>query len=42
MIQTNISLDEMLWTAQYADKIKMFSFGMNVSYVPGSIYAMQK
>ena len=42
MIQTNISVDEMLWTAQYADKLKMFSFGMNVSYVPGSIHAMQK
>lgn len=42
MIMTNISLDEMIWTAQYAENLKIFSFGLNVSYNPGSIHAMQK
>lgn len=42
MIITNISLDEMIWTAQYAENLKIFSFGLNVSYNPGSIHAMQK
>lgn len=32
MVNTNVSLDEMLWTIQYLDEIKPFSFGLNTSY----------
>lgn len=32
MVNTNISLNEMLRTIQYLDKVKPFSFGLNSSY----------
>lgn len=32
MVNTNISMNEMLWTIQYLDKVKPFSFGLNTSY----------
>lgn len=32
MVNTNISMNEMLWTIQYLDKVKPFSFWLNTSY----------
>lgn len=32
MVNTNISMNEMLWTVQYLDKVKPFSFWLNTSF----------
>lgn len=32
MVNTNVSLNEMLWTIQYLDRVKPFSFWLNTSY----------
>ena len=32
MINTNISLNEMLWWVQYLEDAKMYTFGLNTSY----------
>lgn len=42
MVITNVAVDEMLWAAQYADTIKMFSFGINNYYNPSNFHAMHK
>lgn len=42
MVTTNVSLDEMLWTVQFLDMIKMFTFGLNNHYNPTNYKAMHK
>lgn len=42
MVSTNIALDEMLRTVQYADSLKIFSFGLNNYYNPNAFNLMNK
>lgn len=42
MVTTNVALDEMLWTIQYLDGLKMFSFGINNYYNPSNPYTTHK
>lgn len=41
MVKTNISLNEMLWTVQYVEKTKFFTFWLNVSYSDNLAYSQK-